>query len=60
MGCYNANCPGFVQIKRSIYVGSPFLNISISNGPQFGIGLSKGKSIVNHNCILFFFCTSNI
>ncbi|XP_050281532.1 uncharacterized protein LOC126722424 [Quercus robur] len=48
-GCYNANCAGFVQIDKSIYVGSPFLNIYIPNGPQLETSVSIVKDLDEGN-----------
>ncbi|KAK7256947.1 hypothetical protein RIF29_30563 [Crotalaria pallida] len=39
-GCYNLQCPGFVQTDKSIYIDSPVINTSTYDGPQFDISLS--------------------
>ncbi|KAK4592411.1 hypothetical protein RGQ29_016807 [Quercus rubra] len=43
-GCFNIACPGFVQVDKRVYLGSPISNVSIPNGPQFEIGLSISKA----------------
>ncbi|XP_050281536.1 uncharacterized protein LOC126722427 [Quercus robur] len=43
-GCFNIACPGFVQVDKRVYPGSPISNVSTPNGPQFEIGLSISKA----------------
>ncbi|XP_017428547.1 uncharacterized protein LOC108336586 [Vigna angularis] len=31
-GCYNVQCPGFIQIDRKIYIGAPFIHSSSYGG----------------------------
>ena len=45
-GCYNINCPGFVQINRRIALGSAFNHISSYNGNQYSVGISIYKVIL--------------
>ncbi|XP_030945660.1 uncharacterized protein LOC115970130 [Quercus lobata] len=34
-GCFNSECPGFVQVHPRLHPGSPFANISVFQGQQF-------------------------
>ncbi|GMY22889.1 hypothetical protein FCV25MIE_18130 [Fagus crenata] len=42
-GCYNTNCPGFVQIDHRAYPGIPITPVSIPDGTQYEIALSIAK-----------------
>ncbi|KAK3377294.1 hypothetical protein B0T24DRAFT_701678, partial [Lasiosphaeria ovina] len=35
-GCWNLECPGFVQTTNNWLLGGPFLNYSVRGGAQFG------------------------
>ncbi|KAK6259051.1 hypothetical protein SCA6_013525 [Theobroma cacao] len=39
-GCYNMDCPGFVQVNRYATFGSTFSHVSEINGPQYGTHMS--------------------
>jgi hypothetical protein len=38
-GCYNLDCPAFVQVNRSIPLGASFSQYSTYGGPQVGFGM---------------------
>lgn len=38
-GCYNLDCPGFVQTNSSVPLGGPFSHYSKYGGTQYGFGL---------------------
>ncbi|MGO9077886.1 MAG: neprosin family prolyl endopeptidase [Streptosporangiaceae bacterium] len=38
-GCYNLECPGFVQTSSAATLGAPFNNYSTYGGTQWGFGL---------------------
>ncbi|PRQ51216.1 putative neprosin [Rosa chinensis] len=42
-GCYNLQCPGFVQVNRKFALGLPIKPVSIYNGKQFEIFISIYK-----------------
>ncbi|KAM1219441.1 hypothetical protein ACFX2J_046273 [Malus domestica] len=46
-GCYNHDCPGFVQINSKVAIGYPITPISIYNGTQYDIFLSIYKNTVS-------------
>ncbi|EOA29343.1 hypothetical protein CARUB_v10025627mg [Capsella rubella] len=43
MGCYNLDCPGFVQVSRDISLGAAFNAISTYNGDQYDFLLTIEK-----------------
>jgi hypothetical protein len=44
-GCYNLECPGFVQISKNVVLGGPLSPTSTYNGQQFDIKLTIWKVI---------------
>ncbi|KAK6914795.1 Neprosin, partial [Dillenia turbinata] len=48
-GCYNLDCPGFVQTNRRFYLGAPIKPVSTYNGKQYEISvfLYMGRSSGN-------------
>ncbi|KAK9923540.1 hypothetical protein M0R45_031952 [Rubus argutus] len=42
-GCYNLNCPGFIQVNRKFALGAPIKPVSIYNGKQVEIFISIYK-----------------
>ena len=61
IGCFNTACPGFVQVDKRFYTGSPLSNVSIFYGCQFEIALSISKvniSLIKLHIILF--CNINL
>jgi hypothetical protein len=40
-GCYNLDCPGFVQTSSSLHLGAGFSNYSVAGGPQYQVTLSR-------------------
>ena len=42
-GCYNHNCPGFVQTTNKIAIGAAITPESVYNGKQFDITLMIWK-----------------
>jgi len=40
-GCYNLDCPGFVQTSSSLHLGAGFTNYSVAGGAQFEIKLTR-------------------
>ena len=60
-GYFNIACPGFVQVDKRFYTGSPLSNVSIFYGCQFEIALSISKvniSLIKLHIILF--CNINL
>lgn len=51
-GCYNTDCPGFVQIDKTITLGMIFDQVSVPGGTQYFVNLgvqlvsSTGKQLV--------------
>ena len=51
-GCYNTDCPGFVQIDKTITLGMIFDQVSVPGGTQYFVNLqlqlvsSTGKQVV--------------
>ncbi|KAL1191403.1 Protein neprosin [Cardamine amara subsp. amara] len=43
MGCYNLDCPGFVQVSRDIALGAVLISISTYNGDQYDFQLTIEK-----------------
>jgi hypothetical protein len=39
-GCYNIDCPGFVQVNHKIALGSIFHHISSYDGSQYSVGIN--------------------
>ncbi|XP_059441780.1 protein neprosin-like [Corylus avellana] len=39
-GCYNTECPGFVQVHNEYHLGGYFANISVFDGPQYGFKMT--------------------
>ncbi|XP_043721984.1 uncharacterized protein LOC122669303 [Telopea speciosissima] len=48
-GCYNLQCPGFVQTNKNIYLGSIIKPVSIYNAEQFDITIAIVKDKVSGN-----------
>ncbi|XP_047340128.1 uncharacterized protein LOC124943696 [Impatiens glandulifera] len=48
-GCYNSDCPGFVQVDFSIKLGDPISTISTVGGPIFGIRIMVYKDARSGN-----------
>ncbi|CAN1162427.1 hypothetical protein LINPERHAP2_LOCUS24502, partial [Linum perenne] len=48
-GCYNLECPGFVQTSSKIALGSPVVPVSIYGGNQFDISINIQKDITSGN-----------
>ncbi|XP_059446622.1 protein neprosin-like [Corylus avellana] len=43
-GCYNLDCPGFVQVNRRFAIGSPIKPVSSYNSKQYEIGITIYKN----------------
>ncbi|KAK4253606.1 hypothetical protein QN277_010258 [Acacia crassicarpa] len=39
IGCYNLQCPGFVQVSNEVVVGGTLQPLSVDGGSQYGISL---------------------
>ena len=52
-GCYNLDCPNFIQVANNIYLGSPFDHYSSTNGEQWGFEL-QWKRNTDGNWWLFY------
>lgn len=39
-GCYNLDCPGFVQVNNSWTLGAPFSNYSTPGGKQYDVSMT--------------------
>ncbi|KAM3685678.1 hypothetical protein ACB098_11G139100 [Castanea mollissima] len=51
-GCFNTFCPGFVQIHKTVYLGSPLSVGTVAGKPIFlGLSIQEDK---NHNWWLLF------
>ncbi|KAF3438675.1 hypothetical protein FNV43_RR21439 [Rhamnella rubrinervis] len=48
-GCYNAQCPGFVQVHPIYRPGQPFQNISIPRGTQYVFDVVISQEPINGN-----------
>src|SRR5208282_2010268 len=38
-GCYNLDCPGFVQTESTLHLGAGFPHYSVNGGPPVEIGM---------------------
>ena len=39
-GCYNARCPGYVQVHPRYFLGEAFTTMSVYNGDQIGADIT--------------------
>lgn len=44
-GCYNIECPGFVQVNPKMLLGGPILPVSVHAGPQFEVEITIAKVV---------------
>ncbi|XP_065855064.1 protein neprosin-like [Euphorbia lathyris] len=48
-GCYNLNCPGFVQVSNVIALGADLHPVSTYDGPQFDLVITVHKDMASGN-----------
>jgi hypothetical protein len=52
-GCYNLDCPGFVQVNHRFVIGSPIKPFSSYKAKQYEIGITIYKVIYMHMHVYF-------
>jgi hypothetical protein len=57
-GCYNALCPGYVQVHPRFTLGGAFSNISVYDGQQYGVNITINQ-VINYASLLTFVNINN-